>query len=467
MKFIFIDIGSLRADHLGCYGYKRPTSPAIDKLAEEGVICNAAFSSNVTNAGTRASILSGRLGVETGVVTDGLLSDFIHGHTPISTYGLNARRPMFAEYLAANGIRTTAITPFGRQNARWFYSGWQEIYDSSPEVNPVDVDANSINQTALPWIKQNADKDFFLYLTYNNLTRLSDVPLTQDEADYLVSLAGHGEPEFPDAETFEIHHNLHAAFAPRTHRSTSQQAMRQLVHKYNAKIRSVDDCVNEMVLHLEKNGILDETVVIITGNHGVLLGECGCYGGNISAHYNCARVPLIIRAPGKLGSGIVFNGLCYSMDISATILDMLGLNVPLGYHSLSISRLMENSPEGRNYVVCDHGHYTAQRVIISSGWKLNRTWHNGFWHFNDTELYNIKKDSSERKNLANVESEHVLDLMKKINNWTNEFCCDRVDPLAAIACTEPPGFLTYGQKLRERVIRGEISPPENYNGRWR
>jgi len=57
--------------------------------------------------------------------------------------------------------------------------------------------------------------------------------------------------------------------------------------------------------------------------------------------------------------------------------------------------------------------------------------------------------------------------MKKIHNWTNEFCSDKVDPLAAIACSEPPGFLTYGQELRERVIRGEITPPENYNGRWR
>jgi len=146
---------------------------------------------------------------------------------------------------------------------------------------------------------------------------------------------------------------------------------------------------------------------------------------------------------------------------------MLGLESPSGYHSLPLADLMENLPQGRNYVVCSHGHYTAQRAIISSDWKLNRTWHNGFWQFSDTELYDIKNDSPEKKNLANVESKHVLNLMKKIHDWTNEFCSDKVDPLAAIACAEPPGFLTYGQELRERVIRGEISPPENYSGRWR
>ena len=467
MKFIFIDISSLRADHLSCYGYKRPTSPAIDKLAEEGVICNNAFSSDATNAGARASIFSGRFGIETGVVTDGLLSDVIRGHTPISLYGLNARCPMLAEYLASNGIKTAAITPFGRQNARWFYTGWQEIYDLHPGVNPLDVDACTINKSALPWISQNAKNDFFLYLTYDNLSGISDAPLTKNEADYLDSLAAHGEPQIPDEQTFQKHHNLHAAFSPKAHRSTSQKAMRQLIHKYNAKIRSIDDCVKEIVSLLEKSGILDDTAIIITSNHGVLMGECGCYGGHINTHYNSSRVPLIIRAPKKIGRGIAFDGLCYSLDISATILDMLGLESPSGYHSLPLADLMENSPQGRNYVVCSHGHYTAQRAIISSDWKLNRTWHNGFWQFSDTELYDIKNDSSEKKNLANVESKHVLNLMKKIHNWTNEFCSDKVDPLAAIACAEPPGFLTYGQELRERVIRGEITPPENYSGRWR
>ncbi len=466
MKFLFIDIGSLRADHLGCYGYKRPTSPTIDKLAAEGLICNAAFSSDATNAGARASIFSGRLGIETGIVTDGFLSDVIRRHTPISLYGLNAQRPMFAEYLAANGIQTAAISPFGRQNARWFYTGWQEVYDTHPEIDPVEVDAETINKSALQWISQNSKNDFFLYLTYNNLDRISDSPLTKNEADYFDSIASHGEPPVPDEKTFKNHHNLHAAFSPRLHRAASQNAMRQLIHKYNAKIRSIDDCVAELVSHLEKLNILDDTAIIITSDHGILLGECGCYGGHISAHYNCARVPLIIHAPKILGSGITLNGLCYSLDVSATILDMLDLEVPTGYHSISIADLIENSPQGRNYVVCSHGHYTAQRAIISSGWKLNRTWHNGFWQFDDTELYNVSDDYSEKNNLAAVESEHVLDLMKKIHNWTNEFSSDKADPLASIACSEPPGFLTYGQKLRDRVIRGEISPPENYNGRW-
>jgi len=467
MKFLFIDIGSLRADHLGCYGYKRPTSPSIDKIAEEGLLCSAAFSSDATNAGARASILSGRLGIETGVVTDGLMSDVIDKHTPISFDGLGSQRPMLTEYLAANGIKTAAITPFGRQNARWFYTGWQEVYDNLPAISPIDIDAKAINKTAEKWLNQNAKNDFFLYLTYNNLDQISDSPLTENEANYLDSLATHGEPSVPDEKSFKDHHNLHAVFSPRTHRAASHKAMRQLIHKYNAKIRSVDDCVGEVVALLEKLNILDETVIILTSNHGILLGECGCYGGHISAHYNCARVPLIIRAPEKIGSGITMNGLCYSLDISATIFDILGIKVPSGYHSLSIAGLMESTPEGRSYVVCSHGHYTAQRAIISSDWKLNRTWHNGFWQFDDTELYNIKDDPEEDKNLANVKSEHVLDLMKKIHDWTSEFSSNKADPLAAIACSEPPGFLTYGQKLRERVIRGEISTPENYSGRWR
>ena len=467
MNFLLIDIGCLRADHLSCYGYSRPTSPTIDKLSSEGLLCERAFSSNTTNAGARAAIFSGRFGIETGIETDGLPSDFIYNHTPISQCGLAAQRPMLPELLAANGYKTAAVSPFGRQNARWFYSGWQEVFDTHPTDSPIDVEAEKINKTAIDWLSQNSRNDFFLYLSYNNLYKITDSPLSENELKYFDLLASHGEPKFPDDSAFERHHDLHAAFSPRFHKSSSRKAMRQLIHKYNAKIRALDNCVSQIISTLENLKIFDDTAVIITSDHGILLGECGCYGGHISAHYNCARVPLIIRAPEKIAAGKKFAGLCYALDLSATILNFAGIEIPTGYHSLSIPDLMENSPAGRSFVVCDHGQFTAQRAIISSDWKLNRTWHNGFWNFRDTELYNVKEAPAERKDLAKIESQCVLDLMKKIRDWTNEFCSDKADPLAVIACSEPPGFLSYGQQIRDRVIRGEISPPENYNGRWK
>ena len=467
MKFIFIDIGCLRADHLSCYGYQRPTSPTIDKLAAEGLMCDKAFSSNVTNAGARAALFSGRFGIETSIVTDGLPSDKIDAHTPVSQFGFNAQRPMLAECLSANGYKTAAISPFGRQNACWFYYGWQEIIDSFSDSEPFDIDAAKINNSAIEWLNRNSNDNFFLYLSYNNLYRIADSPLSDDEIEYMDLLSSQGELSSADEKSFENYRNLHAAFSPRFHKYSSLKAMRQLIHKYNAKIRYVDDCVNELISALKNMNIYDETVLIITSDHGILLGECGCYGGHINAHYNSARVPLIIRAPGKISPRTNFNGLCYAMDVSSTILNFANIEIPTGYHSIPITQLMESSTEGRGFVVCDHGHFTAQRSIITSDWKLNRTWHNGFWRFADTELFNIKNDPAETENLASQNSQLVLELMKKIRDWTNEFCSDKVDPLAAIACSEPPGYLSYGQKLRERVIRGEISPPENYNGRWK
>ncbi len=467
MKFILFDIGGLRADHLGCYGYERPTSPVVDRLAREGLRCNAAFSSDATNAGARAAIFSGRFGLETGVVTDGLLSDVIEGHTPVSTQGITAPKPMLPEYLSAHGLHTTAITPFGRQCARWFYTGWHEVYDPWPGEEPSDVEALHVNEVALPWLEQHATQNFFLYLTYNNLYRQADAPLTETEARHLDHLAAYGTPARPDEATFAGHRDLHAVFSPRYHRAPTREAIWKLVHSYNARIRAIDDCVGAVVGRLADLGILDDTVIILTSDHGVLFGECGCYGGHISAHYNCIRVPLIIRAPGVLDSGIALQGLCYTLDLGPTICDMLGRDAPAGYHGASLIGLLEDDKlGGRDYIVSGHGQHTAQRAVVSDGWKLNRTWHGGFWHFADTELYHVKEDAAETSDRGTAEPDLVRALMRKMRQWVDEYRPGRADPLARVACQEPPGFLHFGQKLRARVRRGEMRTPEGYQGRW-
>jgi hypothetical protein len=120
----------------------------------------------------------------------------------------------------------------------------------------------------------------------------------------------------------------------------------------------------------------------------------------------------------------------------------------------------------RGCVVCSHGHYTAQRTLVSSGWKLNRTWHSGFWDFADTELYHIETDPRETTNCAATEPARVLDLMRKMRQWLDQYQPDHADPLARIACDEPPGFIRAGHELRARVRRGELAAPESYHGRW-
>ena len=467
MKTIHFDIGSLRADHLECYGYSRPTSPTINSLSKQGLVCQSAFSSDATTAGSRAAFLSGRFGLKTSIVTDGLISDIVLGHTPISKTGISAPCPMLPEYLSANGIKTAAITPFGRQPARWFYTGWSEVYDPWKTKNPEEICSKEINELAVPWLEENFKEDFFLYLNYNDLSSKIDSPITEEEMKYGIDLEPY-DSEFASIEgEFAKHSKMHAAFSPRHHKASTREAIWKLVHNYDVRIRRIDKAIARIISQLKKLNIEEETAIIISSDHGVLLGECGCYFGHISTHFNCSRIPLIIKAPKIFKPESIMKGLCYGLDISPTICQMFGLNIPAGYDGKSIMELRaEDSHNGRDYVVCGHAQYTVQRSLISNNWKLNRTWHNGFWDFDNTELYNLKIDSEESQNQAKNEPEQIRILLKKMHQWFEEYRSNSPDPLACIACEEPPGFLHFGHELRARVKRGEIKAPEGYKGRW-
>jgi arylsulfatase A-like enzyme len=467
VKIVLCDIGGLRADHVGCYGYQRPTTPSLDSLAAEGLLCEAAFASDATTSGARAALFSGRFGLDNGIVTDGATADTIAGHTPIAEQGPNAAYPLLQEHLAARGVHTAAITPFGRQPARWFYTGWHELHDPWATRLPHEVLAGDVNDLALPWLQANAARDFFLYLSYNNLYAHIDAPLDERATEYWEEFAALPAPAHPDEAQFAAHRELHAAFAPRVQRVPTREAVWKMIHSYDARIRTVDHAVGEIVAALDDAGILDETVLAVTSDHGVLFGECGCYGGHISAHYRCIHVPLIMRAPAVVPAGARLTGYVYPLDLGPTLCSMAGAAVPSGYHGLSLLSALENAEfGGREYIVSGHGHYTAQRTLLCGNWKLNRTWHGGFWEFDDTELYDIANDAFEHVNHAADEPETILRLNRRMRQWLDEYRPDHADPLARVACEEPPGYIRFGQELRAQVRRGDLRPPDGYAGRW-
>lgn len=460
------DIGALRADHLGCYGYKHPISPAIDALAASGARWEYAFTTDVTNAGSRAALLSGRCGSETGIVTDGLITDVVLGHTPVSVHGRAAPRPMLHELLAAHGIRTAAISPVGRLPARWFYHGWCECYDPWVEREPAEVSARDVNAIALPWLAAHYRENFFLYLTYPDLYAPFDAPLSQEAASYRRTVAEWGEPALPSEAEFARHYELHAAFSPRMHRTATRDHIAQFIHDYNARLRALDDAIGAVLAELERLAIAETTAVLLFSDHGIMFGEAGCYGGHISTHYCCARVPLILRVPQAITPGTIVTTPCALTDIFPTVCALAHIERPVGIEGISLFDQLEKPSAAPRPIVCSHAQFTVQRAVIMDGWKLNRTWHAGFWDFDDTALYHLATDPREQINHAAHEPDRVLALQRVLREWQARHVATQADPLARVACEEPPGFLQYGHLLRTRVRRGELTPPPAYRGRW-
>lgn len=165
MRILYIDIDSLRPDHLGCYGYHRNTSPTIDWVASEGVRFERCHVSDAPCLPSRTALVTGRFGIHSGVVAHhGMAADLF----PIGAERRFASTPGFEHWflmLQRAGFHTVSVSPFPQRHAAWwFVGGLMEWFN--PGKNGQER-ADEINALALPRLERNADKDrWFLHVNY-------------------------------------------------------------------------------------------------------------------------------------------------------------------------------------------------------------------------------------------------------------------------------------------------------------
>ncbi|MBO0703587.1 MAG: sulfatase-like hydrolase/transferase, partial [Candidatus Dormibacteraeota bacterium] len=165
MRALYIDIDSLRPDHLGCYGYARDTSPNIDRIASEGVRFTEMWVSDVPCLPSRTALWSGRFGFHTGVVNHGgtAAQPFVEGPA-------RGNRDLFGRtgwmrLLRDRGLRTATVSSFGERHSAWhWYAGYQEVLN--PGEGGLET-ADQVNRLALDWLRRHGDQDgWFLHVNY-------------------------------------------------------------------------------------------------------------------------------------------------------------------------------------------------------------------------------------------------------------------------------------------------------------
>ena len=144
MKLLFIDIDTLRPDHMGCYGYGRETTPAMDEVAREGCVFDRYYTPNAPCLPSRAALVSGRYGIHNGVV--GFKDDF-------------SLSSLFFVFKKA-GWRTASVSSFAeRHSAWWFNAGFDETFNLGKSGNET---AEVVTAAAKDWIERHADRDDWL-----------------------------------------------------------------------------------------------------------------------------------------------------------------------------------------------------------------------------------------------------------------------------------------------------------------
>ena len=163
----------------------------------------------------------------------------------------------------------------------------------------------------------------------------------------------------------------------------SMEAVRKWIDGYDTGVRYADMHVGFLLDALETQGVLDDTIVIVSSDHGENLGELNVWGDHQTADAITCRVPLIIRWPGLVDRGRVDHALHYHFDWAATLIELLGGKVPSNWDGQPFSSAFKVGAEsGREYLVVSQGAWSCQRGIRfeenGEAFFCPRTYHDGY-----------------------------------------------------------------------------------------
>ena len=454
MKVILFVIDTLRADHLGCYGYGKETSPNIDRLADEGVLFENAYPSDVPTQPSFTSMFTGQRGIMTGVVS--------HSRTE----SLSESIPYLTEILAQNGVTTAAVSTLYMMR-RWFARGFKYY------MNPVagirrklqQVDAEEINEMALPWIREHKNEDFFLFVHYWDPHGIYRPPEPYRRLFY------QGDETDPENRSLDVLRTQPVWPFIKRHLDAMKENITDIeyvIAQYDGEIRYADDNLGELLNLLEDLGIYDETALIFTSDHGESLGEHHFYFDHCDVYEPTVHVPLIVRCPERLPEGKRVRDLVQStLSVAPTVLDLFGLEVPESMEGKSLIEISEGKVDGYEEIYVNQGLWTAKRAVRVGRWKLIKTLDKSFWETPETELYDLEADPGEVRNLAEDEPEVVDKLELRMYRWLRRKLGKRVDPLELIVkeglpayrwvriAAEQTGLLEKYEEWRMRVDRAE------------
>lgn len=472
MRILYLDLDTLRPDHLGCYGYHRNTSPNIDRIAAKGVRFDNYYCSDAPCLPSRTALMTGRFGIHTGVVG--------HGGTA-ADMRLEGKKRDFKDQLAleslpaflrSQGFKTVSISPFAERHSSWsFYAGFNEIHNTGKSGLE---SAEEVTPAALKWIENNAREDnWFLQLNYWD-------PHTPYRAPQSFGNPFENDPlpEWITEEVFREHLKTvgpHSAneinmYDDKTNpkyprhpgRLRNMDDLRKMIDGYDCGIRYMDNNIGLIFDALEKQGInLDDMVIIISADHGENIGEFGIYGEHATADYITCRIPMIIKWPG-CKAGHTDNGLHYNLDLAPTLAEIFGAEPKKSWDGQSFApAIFKGEDCGREYLVLSQCAHVCQRSVRFGPWIYMRTYHDGYHLFPDEMLFNVEEDKHEQENVASQHPEVCMQAVYYLNQWHDTMMKTMdydVDPLWTVIKEGGPyharGMLKQYCKWLEETGRG-------------
>lgn len=384
-------IDALRPDHLGCYGYALPTSPAIDALARRGVLfADATSASSYTRAAVPSIFASVHPGAH-GVLNQGKEVEV-----------LSDEYRTLAETLKERGYATAAFVPNPSLHRAFNFDQGFDLYDDDFQIGVRGAQdyetAKKINERTLRWLRANPGKPFFAYLHYRDVHAPYVPPAPYDR---MFDRPGRplSEPEYKTQP-------------PDVRRPRRFRDLGSYIGQYDGEIRYTDDHVARLLATLSKEGLLDNTVIFLTADHGESFLEHGSWTHGTGLYEELTRVPLLLVLPESRQAGQRVEAPVQTTDIFPTVLDLLDAEIPPELQGKSLFDVDPDRPVFGEALV-SRGHrprnFGPFVSVRAGGWKLiyNRRSRSG-------ELYHVAEDPGETQNLVDREPERARDMLRLI-----------------------------------------------------
>lgn len=429
MRIVVFDIDCLRPDHLGCYGYDRPTSPNIDRIASNGVHFTHYSCASSPCLPSRTEWQSGRFGIRNGVVSNvGAGANFNIRKTNYG--GPLPENDTLMRTLRRNGWDTISFSNFADRHSAWYWMcGWSEFH--TPNLKCGGESAPEVNEPALEWLRKNRGRDnYLLHINYWDTHRCYKMEESWADrfADHPVTLP------WPDEEAIRDHQSVRGSFTaqgqfrdgrspwPLMPDSISNRAdFEKMVTAYDASIAYTDHHLAMIMNELADHGGLDETAIIVTSDHGDSFGEHGIYTDHVQADASIHQIPLIVNWPGVTASAQACGSLLYNVDLSPTLCELLGANIPEDWDGVSFLPQLTGKPGlERGFLVWQHALYAVQRAVRTRTHLLMRTYDAHGYRFDDLALYDLVHDPYETRSLLNEEPALVTEIEDMMSQWVEE-----------------------------------------------
>ena len=361
LNVLLVTLDTTRADHLGAYGYPGARTPALDSMAAGGVRFANAYCPVPMTLPSHCSILTGT----------GPLYHKVHNN---GTYYLNKEIVTLTERLKEKGYRTAAFVSSFNVDSRFGVAKGFDVFDDRFHDDEMiktfrsERRAGETTAAFLRWLDGRPNGPFFSWIHYYD-------PHTPYD------------PPSPFKEEFAS-------------------------NPYHGEIAYMDSCFAKVLERLREKGLLEKTLIVIAGDHGEAMGEREELGHGVFIYDVTMKVPLLFHAPRNLPKGLVVDSRVRLIDIMPTVLDALKMPVGSVVQGTSLVPYMEGRKKDdlpcylESYYPLETYGWSELVGLIDGGWKFIRA--------PRPELYDLKTDPGETKDLVRKQAGKASAMMKKL-----------------------------------------------------